>query len=406
MRILDLTLKDLTQVLRDRKALLFLVAMPIVFTLFFSLIFGSQGGTRDARLPVGFANDDSSSPLSTHLLALLQDSDAVRPVILDNKQAAKAGLSVRDGKLAAAVSVPQGFGAAMLAGQPARVSVIAATNDAAGETASNAIDAAMTRLLGSVQIARSSAQSYEKLKPFVNAAERQAYLEQALSLTSNAWRDPPLSILVESATAQTSHVRTAQDNTDQSSAGSIVQFTIYGLIMSAGVLVLERKSGALQRLLTTTLRRWEVLAGHALAMLLVVFFQEVVLIAFGQLVLHVNYARQPVAILLVAIALALWVVSLGMLIGAVSKGEEQVIMWSLLAMFIFAAMGGAWFSLEFTGKTFSAIGHLTPTAWAMDGFQNVILRGRGVQSVLQPVGIILAYAAATFGLAVWRFKFE
>jgi ABC-2 type transport system permease protein len=185
-----------------------------------------------------------------------------------------------------------------------------------------------------------------------------------------------------------------------------VQFTIYGLIMSAGVLVLERKSGALQRLLTTTLRRWEVLAGHALAMLLVVLFQEVVLIGFGQLFMHVDYARQPLAIGLVSVALALWVVSLGMLIGALSKGEEQVIMWSLLAMFVFAAMGGAWFSLEFTSKTFSAIGHLTPTAWAMDGFQNVILRGLGVHSVLQPVGIILAYAAATFGLAVWRFKFE
>jgi ABC-2 type transport system permease protein len=406
MRILDLALKDLTQVFRDRKSLLFLVAMPILFMLFFSLIFGSQGGTRDARLPVGFVNDDSSSPLSTHLLALLEDSDAVRPVILDTKQAAKAGLSVRDGKLAAAVSVPQGFGAATLAGQPARVSVIAATNDPAGQTASNAIDAAMTRLLGSAQIARSSAQSYEKLKPFVSAAERQAYLEQALSLTSNAWRDPPLSVLVENATAQTSHVRTAQDNTDQSAAGSIVQFTIYGLIMSAGVLVLERKSGALQRLLTTTLRRWEVLAGHALAMLLVVLFQEVVLIGCGQLLMHVGYARQPLAIALVSVALALWVVSLGMLIGAVSKGEEQVIMWSLLAMFVFAALGGAWFPLEFTSKTFSAIGHLTPTAWAMDGFQNILIRGLGLSSVWLPVGILLAYAAAFFALAVWRFQFE
>ena len=185
-----------------------------------------------------------------------------------------------------------------------------------------------------------------------------------------------------------------------------MQFTIYGLIMSAGVLVLERKSGALQRLLTTTLRRWEVLAGHALAMLLVVLFQEVVLIGYGQLAMHVGYAQQPLAIALVSVALALWVVSLGMLIGAVSKGEEQVIMWSLLAMFVFAAMGGAWFSLEFTSKTFSAIGHLTPTAWAMDGFQNVLLRGQGLQSVLKPVAILLGYAMITFCLAVWRFRFE
>ncbi len=42
----------------------------------------------------------------------------------------------------------------------------------------------------------------------------------------------------------------------------------------------------------------------------------------------------------------------------------------------------------------------------MDGFQNVVLRGQGVSAVLLPAGAVLAYAAAFFGLAVWRFRFE
>ena len=72
----------------------------------------------------------------------------------------------------------------------------------------------------------------------------------------------------------------------------------------------------------------------------------------------------------------------------------------------FAALGGAWFSLEMVGKTFATIGHLTPTAWAIDGFQNIIMRGQGLESVLLPVGIILAYSGVFFGLAIWKFKFE
>jgi hypothetical protein len=53
------------------------------------------------------------------------------------------------------------------------------------------------------------------------------------------------------------------------------------------------------------------------------------------------------------------------LTSAVSRKEDQVITLSLIAMFIFAALGGAWFPLEVAGKTFAAVGHIMPTAWAM-----------------------------------------
>jgi ABC-2 type transport system permease protein len=162
----------------------------------------------------------------------------------------------------------------------------------------------------------------------------------------------------------------------------------------------------LQRLLTTPITRTQVIAGHVLAMFIVVFLQQVLYVAFGQLAFGVDYMREPLAILMVMVALAFWVASLGLLIGAASKGEEQVMMWALIAMFVFSAMGGAWFPLDVTGKTFAAIGHLMPTAWAMDGFQNIVLRGLGLSSVLLPVGILLAYAVVFFALAVWRFRFE
>jgi ABC-2 type transport system permease protein len=104
--------------------------------------------------------------------------------------------------------------------------------------------------------------------------------------------------------------------------------------------------------------------------------------------------------------LALWAASLGLLISAISRKEDQVITLSLIAMFIFAALGGAWFPLEVAGKAFAAIGHMLPTAWAMDGFQNILMRGLGFQSVLMPAGILLAYALGFFGVAIWRFRFE
>lgn len=76
----------------------------------------------------------------------------------------------------------------------------------------------------------------------------------------------------------------------------------------------------------------------------------------------------------------------------------------MAAMFAFSALGGAWFPLDGAGATFAAIGRLMPSAWAMIGLQNLIVRGLDLSSVWQPVAILLAYAAAFFGVAVWRFR--
>ena len=406
MRVMDLALKDLLQIVREWRAALFLLVMPLLFTFFFGLVFGA-GAEGDPRLPVGFVNHDGGGAVSTGLHSLLEASDAIRTVVLEGDEADSAAESVRDGHLAGAVIVPAGFSEQTLASDEPRLTVIVDRNTPAGQTAGNAIQAAVTRLLGAVETARLSAEAFEARSGFESEAARQDYLNEALSLASEAWRQPPLTVAVEQAVAPAEEEAEISPNVySQSSPGMIVQFVVFGLNTSAMILVLERKSRTLQRMLTTPITRVEVIAGHVLAMFLVVFLQQALLVAVGQLAFGVDYMREPLAILLVMATLALWVASLGLLIGAVAKSEDQVIMWSLMAMFVFSAMGGAWFPLDITGKTFAAIGHLMPTAWAMDGFQNIVLRGLGLASVLLPAGILLAYGVVFFGLAVWRFRFE
>jgi len=405
MRVIDLALKDLLQVVRDRRSAFFLVVMPILFTVFFGTVFGSSA-EGDPRLPVGFVSHDESDALSASLQTLLEASDAIRPVVLEGDEADSAAESVRDGDLAGAVIVPDGFGERVLASEEPRLTVVVDQYTPAGQTASSAVQAAATRLLGAIETARLSAEAFEVREGFESEAARRAYLSEALALASEAWLQPPLTVAVEQSGTQAGEEELSANVYTQSSPGMIVQFVVFGLNTSAMVLVLERRSRTLQRMLTTPITRTQVVAGHVLAMFTIVFLQQVLYIAFGQLAFGVDYMREPLAILLVMVTLALWVSSLGLLIGAAAKSEEQVIMWALMAMFVFSALGGAWFPLDITGKTFAAIGHLMPTAWAMDGFQNIVLRGLGLSSVLLPAGILLAYAVAFFGLAVWRFRFE
>lgn len=394
MRTLELALKDLRQVLRDRRALLFLLVMPIVFTGFMGFA-QRPPEPGDPRLPVGLVIADDGV-LGAQLPRLIEASTTVRPVAV--AEAAELDERVRTGELAAAVVLPAGFSRQALAGETLPIQLIADTLTPTGQTARQAVQGIVTRLLGTAEIGRLSV---ERLP----ARERDAAWERAVLQAADAWLAAPLAIRVELATApQAETPRPAAFA--QSSPGMLVMFALFSLTNTALVLVLERKTRTLQRMLTTSMSRAEIILGHLLAMFTLVFVQGLILIVFGQLAFGVDYLREPLAVLLVLAALALCVASLGLLLSALAKGEEQVTLFALIAMFVFSALGGAWFPLEGVGSTFAALGHLTPAAWAMTGFQNIIVRGLGLGSILLPVGLLLAYAGGFFGLAVWRFRFE
>ncbi len=405
MRILDLTWKDLKQMARDWKSALFLIVMPIVFTLLLGFVFSGTGGDEDPRLPVGFLDEDRSA-VTAHLHDLLRASDAIR--LIPQEEASTEALSeqVTDGDLAAALVVPAGYGQEALTSEavPGLVVIINPSAEG-GQAAQNAIQAAALRLTGAAQAARLSARALEAAGGQTDGQ----YLADALDQAVLAWKDPPLDVAVRtSATVPAEEEAPGMEpNTfAHSSAGVMVQFAMAGLMAAGTIMVLERKSGALHRLLTTAISRLEIIMGHYLAMIVMILGQLVLLILFGQWVLGVPYLQAPLGTAVMAVTTTLWSASLGLLVGVVAQSEEQVIMLAIVLMLVLAGLGGAWMPLELTSETFQTIGHLTPVAWAMDGFENLIIRGLGLDSVWLPAIVLMGYALVLFGLAVWRFRFE
>ena len=392
MRWLHILAKDLLQVLKDWKSAIFMLAMPLAFTLFFGFVTG--GTFREAPVKIGWLDRDLLTPEPAPGAALRELVDFAPGVqLVELADENEAGALVRGGKLAAAAVVPPGFGQAAWTDRPLPLSVIATPYDPDDRVASDRLRSAAARLLGAARAARLA------LGP--GPTEDRHTREQALARALAAWNRPRVSLRSETylpAGELTGFL--------QSSPGMIVQFSIYGLISSAMILVLERKSRALQRLLTTPVSRASIIAGHLGAMFLIIWLQVAVLVACGQFVFRVNYLGAPGATLLMMSALALWSASLGLLIAALARNEQQVIMYSLAAMFLFCALGGAWFPLDVAGSGFARVGRLTPAAWAMDGFRGILLRGYGLAAVLPPAGLLAACSAAFFGLALWRFRFE
>ena len=126
----------------------------------------------------------------------------------------------------------------------------------------------------------------------------------------------------------------------------------------------------------------------------------------GQLFLDLPYLGRPLATIVLTAVTALFCASLGMLIGVVARTEEQVTVLSLTPMFVLSALGGAWVPLEVTPESFQRIAYVTPLAWVIDGYKDILVRGQGLEAVGTAVLILLLYASVLFGLAAWRFRVD
>ncbi|HNT53114.1 MAG TPA: ABC transporter permease [Anaerolineaceae bacterium] len=391
--ILDLATKDLLQMLRDRKTFLFLLLMPIAFTLLFGFVLNSTAPTAaDARLPVGLLNRDPAAPFSLALESLLSSSNVIRLEPYGDVAALEE--AVIDQSLAAAVIIPAGYGQLLQSNLPVKLTVIADPAIPSGLSAQTEIGVAAGRLNRAIHTAQAM------------ASQGRVSFAAAFDVALAAWQNPPVRLVEapsQTALAEPRATPAADNNFAHSSPGMILQFAIAGLLTCAQVIVSERKNRCLQRLLTTATGRVQILLGHYLAIFLLIFSQFVILILFGQFVLKLDYFTHLAATFLIALTAALCISALGLLIGILSKSEEQAVTYALIGMFILAGLGGAWVPLEFTGSTFQRIGHLTPLAWAMDGFKDILVRGLGLTSVLLPAAVLLGYAVLFFGLSAGCF---
>lgn len=349
-----------------------------------------RGGDSDSRLPVGYISEDGHW-VTGELHKLLDDSEVIHleeNVFLSSAELEKL---VADGDMAAALIVPDGYGRALLKDKDARLIVIADTGTQSWTT----IEAELLTVAGKLDSAIRTATIIEDID-----AERMPF-DYAFEKSLSAWDEPPITIIETTSLAvkKTSNEGMALAHT---APGMMLQFSIAGLLTAAQIIVSERKSRTLQRLLTTATQRVHIVLGHYLALFLLIFTQFILLITFGQFILKVDYLRVPLATMLVAFSAALCISALGLLIGILARSEEQAVAFSIIPMFVFSGLGGAWVPLEVTGETFQAIGHLSPVAWGMDGFENIVARGLGVESVVFPALALVGYAILFFSLAVWR----
>ncbi|NOR60260.1 MAG: ABC transporter permease, partial [Methanosarcinales archaeon] len=109
-------------------------------------------------------------------------------------------------------------------------------------------------------------------------------------------------------------------------------------------------------------------------------------------------------VLIAAITLAS--TGLGVLVAVLVKTADQADSVSLLLVMIMSALGGSWWPLFIEPQFMQDMAHFTITAWAMEGFYDLIYFDLGLAGILKEVGMLVLMMVIFFGIAISRFKFE
>ncbi len=438
MLIWTLAKKDLRLLLRDPRAMVVLLAMPLIFILVLGMSLGEGFGQKpDDRLRISIV--DLDKPFYDEVTK--KDITWSKTVMQDLAQTAGIRVEVIPSLAEAEELVSSGQRAAVLVFGPKFSEQVTLSSFLKGGVNPlfrdgvdiNALDARMlvdqtqltaasiieqvgqVTLLRTVlpwMIGRAFERIGQQMGKFVGNALQSMFPNY--DLTGTTWQaltraeartDQRAEISVYGSAKGTGIIgRGAQRY--QTLVPSYTVMFAYFLVLTVGWLfVAERRQGTLKRLRAAPLSRSEILLGKLLPCFLLSLAQGIFLLVAGKLVFGMSWGDHPLWLLLVVFTTSLSAMGLALLVASVAKSEAQVAIYGTLLVLVLAGISGCLMGdrdlMPENMKQFSLI---TPQAWALVAYKQLLANTgpANLTLVAQSCVALTAFGLGFLGLA-WIF---
>ncbi|MCM3091797.1 MULTISPECIES: ABC transporter permease [unclassified Cytobacillus] len=169
-------------------------------------------------------------------------------------------------------------------------------------------------------------------------------------------------------------------------------FVFFFVFLIAGVSFLrERTTGTLERLLTSPLRKWEIVAGYIMGFGIFTMIQAAIIAWYAIYVLGMMMEGSFGYVLLITLLLSLTALTLGILLSSFASNELQMIQFIPLVVVPQIFFSGL-FNLETISEWLSWIGPVTPLYYAADALKNVMVRGFGWDMIYKDLLMLVAFS--------------
>jgi len=184
-------------------------------------------------------------------------------------------------------------------------------------------------------------------------------------------------------------------------------FVFFFTFMVSGVtFVQERKSGTLERMLATPIRRYELVIGYALGFSVVVLFQASLVVAVSVYLLDMMLVGSFGWLLAITLLLATTALALGMFVSAFARSEFQVLQFIPLVIIPQVFFSGL-FPLEAMAPWLRGIGDVLPLTYGAHAMRQVMIRGEGFDGIALDLAVLAGFtllALAANVLALKRYR--
>jgi ABC-2 type transport system permease protein len=369
---------NLRRVARDRIALFFMVVFPFLIILTIGAVFGS------AFTPVLGVASRGSGPLGADLLARLERAGGIDVSAF----ADRAGLAtaVERGRVDAGLVIPAGYDGRIRAG--ATVELPYLSRPTGGGAQARPIVAAVV-----------DDQAIELRAARFLAAEDGVGFDAALATARAA-----------AARTELVGVRTTvagdggqAGSFDYGAAQELVLFVFVISLAASSMLIESRRLGMSRRMLASPTPAGTVVLGEALGRFAIALAEGLLIVVVTLLLFGVDWG-DPLATIAVVVLFALVGTGAAMLIGSIFDTAQQVGSLGVFIGLVFAALGGAMAPLEIFPPVMRTIAHVTPHAWAIDAFGEILGRDAGLPAVAPELAVLAGYALVLIASATLLFR--
>jgi ABC-2 type transport system permease protein len=426
-KILQIALNDLRVSFREGGTLIMMGLVPVVLVIAVALANGAfdTGAPPEPETVLLDVVDQDQSELSGQLLATIRGlnetivlcptDDADNLCALDGAtlNAELGQTRLTDGVVDGYLEIPAGFSETLLS--DGQVNLVYRSDAELGEAdpIQQTVQVAAQRVSASLIARQMGDQIAADVLAIEDSAEVDTFGSSIYQRASDIWSTNPITVSFSQADIDTQAADSAnqQPGFRQSVPGMGSMYVMFVVLAGTSVLLNERKTWTLQRLMTMPVTGGQFIAGKMLSCFVLGMLQYAVAFGVGLIfaqILGFNFGSSPLALILVMSAFVICICGLALLLATFVKTDQQASSIVTLLALILAPIGGAWWSLnlEFIPTFMRQIAWLSPIHWAMEGFGRVIYDNGGIIEVLPYVGALLAAGLVMGGIAASRFKFD
>ena len=363
--LIQLTIANIRSFVRDRAALFWTLAFPLIFIVMFGAIFSGGG---DQGRTFGWVDDDAS-PESAQLRAAFA---GVPNLELVDATEAEALEQMRRGDVSAVLVVPAGYAER----------IVAVAQDPSGEAVP-------------IEVYTDPAQQQQEgiTLQIVGA------VFDAVSL---AVRGGGPVLAVSKQTIQTQDVGFISYLVPSILGMALMQLGVF----SAIPLVADREKLILKRLSATPLRRWQLVGSNVIMRLLIAIVQTVIIVGVGAAMFGVEVAGNLVLIGALVVLGSLAFIALGYVIASFAKTEELANGMTSVVQFPLMFLSGTFFPIEAMPEVLKVVARAMPLTYLSDALRQTMVGGAAFNPLWVCFAVLAAFLVICFGISARFFRWQ